>query len=155
MNQLRMGANVGQDYSLTMILMVLAACQSIDKGDTKKVEAQKRLPDVREFEDVLVPRDMTVDRDASFVYSGAGQPIGLLRMSGRVDAISLIRFFKTNLTNDGWQMVSELRAPQSFLMYQKAKRMCVILIEDGTFQTFSDVLGSCLRNDSIDTGVRK
>jgi hypothetical protein len=153
-SQLKTGANVGKLIALAMILMVLSACQSMDKGDTKKVEAQKRLPDVREFEDVLVPRDMNVDRDASFVYNGAGQPLGLLRMSGRVDAISLMRFFKTNLTNDGWQMVSELRAPQSFLMYQKAKRMCVILIEDGTFQTFADIW-VVPANDSVDTGIRK
>ena len=154
MNQMKKGATFGKLISLAMILVVFAACQSMDKGDTKKVEAQKRLPDVREFEDVLVPRDMLVDRDASFVYSGAGQPMGLLRMSGRVDAISLLRFFKTNLANDGWQMVSELRAPQSFLMYQKAKRMCVILIEDGTFQTFADIW-VVPSNDSVDTGIRK
>ncbi len=154
MNQMKKGATVGKLITLAMILMVFAACQSMDKGDTKKVEAQKRLPDVREFEDVLVPRDMLVDRDASFVYSGAGQPMGLLRMSGRVDATSLMRFFKTNMPNDGWQMVSELRAPQSFLMYQKAKRMCVILIEDGTFQTFADIW-VVPSNDSVDTGIRK
>lgn len=154
MNQMKKGATVGKLITLAMILMVLAACQSMDKGDTKKVEAQKRLPDVREFEDVLVPRDMLIDRDASFVYSGAGQPMGLLRMSGRVDATSLMRFFKTNMPNDGWQMVSELRAPQSFLMYQKAKRMCVILIEDGTFQTFADIW-VVPSNDSVDTGIRK
>jgi hypothetical protein len=126
----------------------------MDPGDTKKVEAQKRLPDVREFEDVLVPRDMLVDRDASFVYSGAGQPMGLLRMSGRVEAISLMRFFKTSMPNDGWQLVSELRAPQTFLMFQKAKRMCVILIADETFQTFADVW-VVPANDSVDTGIRK
>ncbi len=154
MNQMKKGATVGKLITLAMILMVFAACQSMDKGDTKKVEAQKRLPDVREFEDVLVPRDMLIDRDASFVYSGAGQPMGLLRMSGRVDATSLMRFFKTNMPNDGWQMVSELRAPQSFLMYQKAKRMCVILIEDGTFQTFADIW-VVPSNDSVDTGIRK
>jgi len=153
-NQMKMGATVGKLISLAMILMVLAACQSMDKGDTKKVEAQKRLPDVREFEDVLVPRDMVVDRDTSFVYRGTGQPMGLLRMSGRVDANSLTRFFKTNMPNDGWQVVSELRAPQSLLMYQKGKRMCVILIEDGSFQTFADVW-VVPANDSVDTGIRK
>jgi len=153
-NQMKKGANVGKLITLAMILMALAACQSMDKGDTKKVEAQKRLPDVREFDDVLVPRDLLIDRDASFAYRGAGQPMGLLRTSGRIDANSLIRFFKNNMPNDGWQMVSELRAPQSFLMYQKDKRMCVILIEDGTFQTFADIW-VVPANDSVDTGIRK
>jgi len=153
-NQMKKGANVGKLITLAMILMALAACQSMDKGDTKKAEALKRLPDVREFDDVLVPRDLIVDRDASFVYRGAGQPMGLLRTSGRVDANSLMRFFKTNMPNDGWQMVSELRAPQSLLMYQKDKRTCVILIEDGTFQTFADIW-VVPANDSVDTGIRK
>ena len=154
MNQMKMGATVGKLITLAMILMVLAACQSMDKGDTKKAEAQKRLPDVREFEDVLVPRDMLVDRDASFVYSGAGQPMGLLRMSGRVDATSLMRFFKTNMPNDGWQMVSEFRAQQSLMVFQKAERMCIIAIEDSTFQTFMDIWVVPL-NDTVDMGVRK
>jgi len=153
-NQRKRGARVAKLIALAMIVMVLAACQSMDKGDTKKAEVPKRLPDVREFEDVLVPRDLLIDRDASFVYSGAGQPMGLLRMSGRVDANSLTRFFKTNMPNDGWQMVSELRAPQSLLMYQKGKRTCVILIEDGTFQTFADIW-VVPSNDSVDTGIRK
>jgi hypothetical protein len=65
-----------------------------------------------------------------------------------------MRFFKTNMPNDGWQVVSELRAPQSLLMYQKDKRMCVILIEDGTFQTFADIW-VVPSNDSVDTGIRK
>lgn len=154
MNQMTRGANVGKLITLAMILMVLSACQSMEAGDTKKAEAQQRLPDVREFEDVLVPRDMLVDRDASFVYRGAGQPMGLLRLSGRVDANSLTRFFKVNLPNDGWQAVSELRGPQSFLMYQKAKRLCLILVEESTFQTFADVW-VVPANDSVDTGMRR
>jgi hypothetical protein len=153
-SQLKMGANAGKLIASAMMLMVLVACQSMDTGEAKKVEAQKRLPDVREFGDVLVPRDMLVDRDASFVYSGAGEPMGLLRTSGRVDANSLIRFFKTNMPNDGWQLTSELRAPQSFLMFQKAKRMCVIVVEDSTFQTFADIW-VVPANDSVDTGIRK
>ncbi len=154
MNQMKSGGKVGKRIALAMILMLLTACQSMDPGDTKKVESQKRLPDVREFEDVLVPRDMLVDRDASFVYRGADQPMGLLRMSGRVDANSLMRFFKTSMPNDGWQLVSELRAPQTFLMFQKAKRMCVIMIADEAFQTFADVW-VVPANDSVDTGIRK
>jgi len=39
-------------------------------------------------------------------------------------------------------------------MYQKAKRMCVILMEDGTFQTFADIW-VVPSNDSVDTGIRK
>lgn len=140
--------------ALIMAVLLIVSCQSMDAGDTKKAEAVPRLPDVREFDDVLVPREMVVSRDASFVHRGTSMPTGLLRLAGSVEAQSLMRYFQANMPKDGWQMVSEFRAPQSLMVFQKADRMCIIAIEDSTFQTFMDIWVVPL-NETVDMGIRK
>jgi hypothetical protein len=65
-----------------------------------------------------------------------------------------MRYFQANMPKDGWQMVSEFRAPQSLMVFQKAERMCIIAIEDSTFQTYMDIWVVPL-NDTVDMGVRK
>jgi hypothetical protein len=138
--------------ALVLAGLLAASCQSLDAGGAQK--APPRLPDVREFEDVLVPREMTVVRDASFVYRGTAKPTGLLRMGGPVEVASLIRFFEANLPADGWRLVSHIRGPQSLMVFQKPDRMCVIAIEDSTFRTFVDIWVVPL-NETVDTGIRK
>jgi hypothetical protein len=140
--------------ALMLAVLMIASCQSMDTGDAKKAEAVPRLPDVREFEDVLVPREMSVSREASFIHRGTSLPTGLLRLAGSVEASSLMRYFQANMPKDGWQMVSEFRAPQSLMVFQKAERMCIIAIEDSTFQTYMDIWVVPL-NDTVDMGVRK
>jgi hypothetical protein len=152
MNTPHLAVTVRSILALTLCALLIASCQSMDAGDTKK--AAPRLPDVREFDDVLVPRDMEVNRDASFVYRGTSLPTGLLRLAGSVEATSLMRYFEVNMPKDGWKQVSRFRAPQSLLVFQKAERMCIIAIEDSTFRTFMDIW-VVPRNDSVDTGIRK
>lgn len=139
--------------ALLLAVMLIASCQSMDAGDAKKAEPA-RLPDVREFDDVLVPREMIVSRDASFVHQGTTRPTGLLRLAGSVEAKSLMRYFQANMPKDGWQMVSEFRGPQTLMVFQKADRMCLIAIEDSTFRTFMDIWVVPL-NETVDMGPRK
>ena len=137
-------------FFLALILMGLAACSAFDKGTAKPAEAQKRLPDVREFEDVLIPREMDIDKDASAIYRREGMTAGLLRMAGRVEMNSLMRYFQNNMTNEGWRLVSQFRSPHTLMLFQKGNRMAVIAIEDADFQTFADVWVIPL-NESIDS----
>jgi hypothetical protein len=131
-------------------LLVMTACSAFDKQPAKSAESQKRLPDVREFEDVLIPREMDINKETSAIYRREGMAAGLLRMSGRVDANSLMRFFQNNMTSEGWRLVSQFRSPHTLMLFQKANRMAVIAIEDADFQTFADVWVVPL-NESIDS----
>ena len=70
--------------ALALSLLLLSACAMFEKGPAKP--EPQRLPDQREFDDVLVPRDMDIDREASAIYRRDGASIGILRMSGRIDA---------------------------------------------------------------------
>lgn len=130
-------------------LLMTASCAMFEKGPAKPESAQKRLPDVREFDDLLIPREMDIHKESSAIYRREGMSAGLLRLAGRVETNSLMRYFQNNMTNEGWRLVSQFRSPQSLMIFQKGNRMAVIAIEDGDIETFADVWVVPM-NESID-----
>jgi len=142
------GATVG------VALLMIASCAMFEKGPAKPETASKKLPDVREFEDVLIPREMDIDKDSSAIYRREGMSAGLLRLSGRVETSSLMRYFQNNMANEGWRMTSQFRSPHSLMLFQKGNRMAVIAIEDADLETYADVWVVPL-NESIDNLPRK
>jgi hypothetical protein len=141
-------------FAWGLVLLLLAGCSALDKGSVKQTESQKRLPDVREFEDVLIPREMDIDKEGSAIYRREGMAAGLLRMSGRVEMTSLMRYFQNNMANEGWRPVSQFRSPHTLMLFQKGNRMAVVALEDADFQTFADVWVVPL-NESIDSTPAK
>jgi len=135
--------------TVVLALLMIAACSMFEKGPAKPEKDQKRLPDVREFDDVLIPREMDIDKDSSAIYRREGLSAGLLRLSGRVETSSLIRYFQNNMANEGWRPISQFRSPHSLMLFQKGNRMAVIALEDENFQTFADVWVVPM-NESID-----
>jgi hypothetical protein len=123
--------------ALALSLLLLSACALFDKGPPKP--EPQRLPDQREFDDVMVPRDLDIDREASAIYRRDGASIGILRMSGRIDLSSLMRYFQNNLGNEGWRQLSVMRAPQSLMVFQKANRMAVIALSEDSLTTYTDI----------------
>jgi len=115
----------------------------------KSASEPGKLPDLKEFGDVMIPRDMDINKDASFVYTRGGMNAGLLRLSGRVESKSLMRYFQNNMADEGWRMISQFHAPQSLMVFEKESRMCIIAVEDASFQTFVDVW-VVPRNETLD-----
>jgi hypothetical protein len=132
-----------------LALLMMASCALFEKEPAKPEPTQKRLPDVREFEDVLIPREMDIDKESSAIYRREGTSAGLLRLSGRIEMNSLMRYFQNNMANEGWRTVSQFRSPNSLMIFQKGNRMAVIAIEDADFQTFADIWVVPM-NESID-----
>jgi hypothetical protein len=145
------------------LVLMLTACAGLESGlmsatgtaaanqatAKKSTDDPKKLPDLKEFGDVMIPREMDIDKDASFITQRGGINVGLLRLSGRVESRSLMRYFQNNMGNDGWRMVSQFQAPQSLMVFEKENRLCLIAVEDSTFQTFVDVW-VVPRNESLD-----
>jgi hypothetical protein len=92
-----------------------------------------------DFGDVLLPKELKVDRDESFVFTTAGMTAGVLVLSGRVDASSLVTFFENRMPEDGWQMISAIKAARSMLLFKKQARWCVVSIEEGRFSTRAEI----------------
>jgi hypothetical protein len=92
-----------------------------------------------DFGDVLLPKDLKVDNDDSFVFTTAGLTAGVLSLKGRVEANSLIAFFENRMPEDGWQMISAIKAAHSMLLFKKQSRWCVIGIEEGNMSTHAQI----------------
>ena len=88
-----------------------------------------------DFGDVLLPRQLKVDRGDSFVFSTSGFTAGLLSLKGRVEINSLIAYFESKMPVDGWQLISAIKASRSMLLFKKQARWCVISIIEGQLST--------------------
>lgn len=92
-----------------------------------------------DFGDVMLPRQLKVDRKNSFVFTTAGFSAGVLSLTGRVEVNSLISYFENKMPTDGWQLISAIKASRSMLLYKKQTRWCVISIVEGQFSTRAEV----------------
>jgi len=81
-----------------------------------------------DFSDVLVPGELQIDRQASFVYQTAGLSAGVLVFSGNVEINSLLTFFTNNMMKDNWQEISSIRSARTLMLFKKENRWCVITI---------------------------
>ena len=86
-----------------------------------------------------MPRQMKVDKNASFVFRTPGLSAGVLSMKGRVDGHSLISFFETNMANDNWSLVSAFKSFRNIMLFKKENRWCVINITEKSVYTYLEI----------------
>ena len=115
-------------------------CSSLSKKDEKATapasSASTAVPaQYYDFGDVLVPKELKVNKKSSFVYQTGGFSAGVLVLKGRIETSSLISFFETNMVKDNWKIISSFKSEQTMLLFQKAQRWCVINITDGRYNT--------------------
>ncbi|MGQ9654265.1 MAG: hypothetical protein ACUVXD_09400 [Thermodesulfobacteriota bacterium] len=93
-----------------------------------------------DFPDVLVPTQLSVDPKGSVVYEAGGVKYGILLFSGRVEVESLVEFFRSSMTKDGWTFVSSVKFSRILLNFAKPDRTCQVLIWDKTLTTEVEVM---------------
>ena len=137
------------------VLLLLAACSSTPKttdGSEAREKDDKNAPLYYDFGDVLIPRELELDVNSSFVYHSSGFTAGILAFKSNAELGSMIDFFENNMAKDNWQAVGTFKSPRTLLLFQKENRWCVINITDKRFDTlveiwvapFNDVSGSGL-----------
>jgi hypothetical protein len=123
------------------LVALLGGCATLNQQDTAEVdepimeEEAEPSPVYYDFGDVLIPLELEVDRDSSFIYHAPGFTAGVLVLTGRVEAASLIRFFENNMAKDNWQLVSSFKSPRTIMFFNKANRSCIINITEHSFST--------------------
>ena len=138
-----------------MVLLLVVACSSTPKktdGSEAREKDNEKAPLYYDFGDVLIPRELELDVDSSFVYHSAGLTAGILAFKSKVELSSMIEFFESNMAKDNWQSVGTFKSPRTLLLFQKENRWCVINITDNRWDTlveiwvapFSDISGSGL-----------
>jgi len=130
---------------LVALLFLGAGCSVLksSKGKTSSPAVRQKSkgasPLYYDFGDVLVPSELKVDRDSSFVYRTPGFSAGVLVLKGRVEMSSLIAFFENNMTKDNWQPVSSFKSPRTIMLFHKENRWCVINISEKEFNTHVEI----------------
>ncbi|MCF8053495.1 MAG: hypothetical protein K9L59_19845 [Desulfobacterales bacterium] len=92
-----------------------------------------------DFGDILIPRELNVVKESSFVFRTPGLSAGVLSLKGNVEVNSLIAFFETNMAKDNWTPMSSFKSPRSMMLFQKENRWCVINITDQSFSTYVEI----------------
>jgi len=128
-------------WILATLLFLITGCAALKQdekntttGSTYQRE-KKDLPTYYDFGDVLVPKELKIDKDSSFIYKAPGFSAGVLALNGRVEVGSLYTFFEGNMVKDNWKLISAFKSPRTVMLFQKQNRWCVINITDGDFST--------------------
>ena len=102
-------------------------------------EKKGRSPIYYNFEDVLIPGELKIDQNESFVFSSSGLSAGVLALNGGVEITSLVQFFEINMTKDNWKLISSFQSARTLMLFQKGMRWCVICIYDNPLRTHVEV----------------
>lgn len=93
-----------------------------------------------DFEDILVPMELKINKDRTVVVSTPGYRSGILALKGRVDSSSLFNFFSNNMIKDNWSVVSRIKSPGTTIMvFAKTSRCAVITIRDSQVYTYVEI----------------
>ena len=130
-------------YMIAIIIFV-GGCSSLSQKEKSATapssKTESGIPALYyDFGDVLVPKELKVDKKSSFIYQTEGFSAGVLVLKGRIETSSLISFFENNMTKDNWHMISSFKSERTMLLFQKSHRWCVMSITDERFSTYVEI----------------
>ncbi|NWH04626.1 hypothetical protein [Desulfobacter latus] len=139
--------------STFLVCLIFTALISVSgcghfEGASEPEQVQSPQPEVEkkpvavyhDFEDVLVPEDLTIIKDRTVVVSTPGFRSGILTLKGRLEPNSLYHFFSINMEKDNWDVLSRIKAPETTIMvFQKATRCAVITIREQQIYTYVEI----------------
>ena len=132
---------------LSVLAITLAACSSMNStssGSGSDSASKTSSPTIyRDFDDILIPNEMKIDNDRTYIVEGSGLTTGILTIKGWVDRNSLITFFKSAMERDKWAEVASFKSPtantSSILVFQKEGRTAVISIREAMIYTYAEI----------------
>ncbi|MEE8540221.1 MAG: hypothetical protein V3S66_01065 [Desulfobacterales bacterium] len=146
MAEKRIGGRAGIVFLVLIpLLYLVSGCSTLRNWIRPATPQQTRqaedeaAPLYYDFGDILLPRELKVDKKASFVFRTPGLSAGVLALKGRVEGGSLIAFFENNMAKDNWQPVSSFKSPRTMMLFKKENRWCVINITEKEFNTHVEV----------------
>lgn len=83
-----------------------------------------------EFPDLLIPSELSWDREKSMVVRTESFAGGVLLYSGRVDIASLADFFTSNMARNGWKLAGSAKYKNILLAFVKPNKTCTILLSE-------------------------
>lgn len=135
---------IGMVVVLFFVLNGCSALKTRKTGTTPRVETKKNKEDAPlyyDFGDVLIPRELEVDKKSSYIVQSPGFLTGILSLKGNVERNSLIAFFENNMAKDNWRQISLFKSPRTstIMLFQKENRWCVISIDEKDYNTYVEI----------------
>jgi len=124
---------------LSAIALTLTACAS-----------SPARPQHTEFEDIPVPKGLTLDLDKSTIIESPSVKAARLFYKGRLDPESVALAFRTTLEANGWRNLSSMTAAKQGItqVYEKAGNSLQVTIYEGLFSYYTWVEVSATRVQS-------
>jgi hypothetical protein len=115
---------------LAIALVVLAGCASSPPR-----------PQRSEFEDVPVPKGLTLDSSKSTIIESPSVKAARLFYKGRLEPDSLATAFRTTLEANGWKQLSSTLSSGkgTTQIYEKAGSSLQVLIYEGMYYTWVEM----------------
>jgi hypothetical protein len=115
---------------VSVIMLTLSACASSPSR-----------PQRSEFEDIPVPKGLTVDMDKSTIIESPSVKAARLFYKGRLEPESLGAAFRTTLEANGWRHLSSTTASSkgTTQIYEKTGNSLQILIYEGIYYTWVEL----------------
>jgi hypothetical protein len=143
----RLRKNLVSLIGLSILVITLAACASMNAtsgGAAGDSASQTTSPTLyRDFNDILLPNEMKIEPDRTYIVEGSGLTTGILTIKGWVDRNSLMDFFKSAMQRDQWQELASFKSPtpetSSIIVFQKEGRTAVISIHEGWIYTYAEI----------------
>ena len=124
---------------LFLAILVLPGSLMAQKEEPSSAPDKKTRASYYDFEDILIPSELSLDKKNSFVYATSRSKVGILVFEGRVEPASLATFFQNNMQKDGWSLLCSFKYRQYLLTFLKEDRACVITINEKSFTTTTEV----------------
>ena len=139
--KLGLGLLMAMSLSGCWINTALAPSETVPSPSAENLEKTKKTTAVYyDFEDVLVPMELSVMKDRTVVVSTPGFRSGILALKGSVDSNSLYDFFSINMVKDNWNVISKIKSPGTIIMvFSKTTRCAVITIRDSHITTYVEI----------------
>ncbi len=142
---LKSTANIGAVILLALLISGCSMFDSSQKSEGEQASAvhaksRKTTAVYYDFEDVLIPMELSIVTDRTVVVSTPGFTSGIITLKGRVERRSLFNFFSNNMQKDNWTVVSQIKSPGTTIMvFQKTSRTSVITIRDAQLYTYVEI----------------
>jgi len=88
-----------------------------------------------DFDDIPIPREMSLDREGSILFEAQGVKAGMLTYTGRVDSESLFNYFQISMQNENWRLLSYIKYGTQIMTFDKDDRLCIVRIIEGRLRT--------------------
>src|SRR5215475_5019226 len=124
---------------VSMLVLSLAGCASSPPRQARS-----------EFEDVPVPKGLTLDWDKSTVIESPKIKAARLVYKGRIEPDSLAIAFRTTLEANGWRHLTSATSSDkgTTQVYEKAGNSLQVQIYEGIYYTWVEVSATRLVNTS-------